>query len=262
MNRLCVNSQIFDITDAYKEGARAHRSGSLLHENPNPMGRTAYQHWKAGYDNEALYLHIVDGVDLTAAEGHGSRVFSAPTWPEAERFPKATKLRYALALMKASSMFEDAKIECIAKLQNTPHRLRTALANRGHALTVEFARLILRRIQLERGMAGQELDFGERRRVAELTDSRKQFVTAIGDLQETYFDSYVPVAMLAKRFGKSAAWPNSVARLLKRDRLDFLVVFTGVHCTLTPKGWAVVNQLQNSLKAGADLDTPNQDLAA
>lgn len=262
MVTLVVGNTTFKVTSSYRAGARACRKGTPHHENPYPLTDPEHRNWLAGYNNEAGLHHVVDGVDLTAADEHGSRVFSAPTWPDAERFPKATRLRYALALMKASSMFEDAKIECTTKLENTPHRLRTALANRGHDLTVEFARLILRRIQLERGMAGQELDFGERRRVAELTDSRKQFVTAIGDLQETYFDSYVPVAMLAKRFGKSTAWPNSVARLLKRDKLDFLVVFTGVHCTLTPKGWAVVKQLKNSLKAGADQDTPDQDLAA
>lgn len=243
MVKLVVGNTTFRVTPSYQAGARAYRNGTMQHENPHPFKDPDHRNWLVGYENEARLLHVVDGVDLASAEGHGSRLFTAEHRVDADRFPRVAKHRYSLSLMRSSRMLQQAAQLRRPRPDTTPHVLRATLQQKGHTLSLDFAKAILRRVHLEASMRGEALSHGERARIEALSPSRRTLLAAIADLQETYFDALVSNAMLAKRMAKSPSWVNATAATIRRDQLAFLFRFTGQHCSLTPMGWSAARLL-------------------
>ena len=243
MVKLVVGNTTFKVTPSYQAGARAYRNGTLAHDNPHPLTDPDHRNWQAGYENEAGLLHVVDGIDLTTAEGHGSRVFTAEYPIDADRFPRAAKLRYSLSLMRASGMLQQAAELLRSRPATTPHVLRATLQQKGHALSLDFAKAVHTRVLLEASMRGEVLSNGERARIETLSPGRRTLLAIMADLQDAYFDARVSNAMLAKKMAKPPSWVNATAATIRRDQLAFLFRFTGQHCTLTPKGWSAARML-------------------
>lgn len=70
-NRLLVGDTLYDLTEAYRNGARACRTETPFWANPHRDGSQRHADWAAGHDNEAAGLHqvsvTVDAIELPPA---------------------------------------------------------------------------------------------------------------------------------------------------------------------------------------------------
>lgn len=90
-NQLLVGDTLYDLTDAYRNGARACRAETPFWANPHRDGSQRHADWAAGHDNEAAGLHRIsvmidaieakpEGVEFVAPEEEGVSV-PEPTRP-------------------------------------------------------------------------------------------------------------------------------------------------------------------------------------
>lgn len=76
-NQLLCGDTLYDLTEAYRAGARACRSETPFWANPHRENSQRHADWAAGHDNEAAELHLVDGLDVIEAAPCG-KTFTAP----------------------------------------------------------------------------------------------------------------------------------------------------------------------------------------
>lgn len=260
MNSLTIGTTTFILDRPYKDGAMAARNGDLLSSSSTVQGDDRVS-WTQGFQNELRYAHVVDGVDIVSRLGH-SENFAVSEIPTECLKPKATQLSYYRNLMVASGMYNDASDQMTANVGISPAALRRHLQQQGHTLTTEFANLLIRRIRLDWQMEGEALTPSQSHALTRLTNFKRQILLALAELQDTYFDTAVPNSMLARRFRQRSSWPNAAGSNFKREGLGFLVTFSGTFCTLTTKGWTVVNDLRTDLirEAAAQEDQDNLTL--
>lgn len=71
MNTLLVRDTLYELTEAYRNGARACRAETPFWANPHRDGSQRHADWAAGHDNEAAGLHrvsvTVDAIEARAA---------------------------------------------------------------------------------------------------------------------------------------------------------------------------------------------------
>lgn len=238
MNRLGVDGQIFDVTEHYRAGALAARAGALAYSNPSPRSFPGYTEWQAGFDNENRFVHVVEGTDVISADHRQSRVFCTETAPQLARAPRAAKLGYFLALMRATPLLAVANDALIREPGLAHYSLRAALRAEGFPVSEELSKCVLRRAVLERAMATEHLSEHDLQQLATMTPSRRALVTAMAELQDKYYDGMIQPQVLAKRMGKEISWLNPTVRTLRQDGWHTLFRFTRTHAALTPKGWA------------------------
>jgi cobaltochelatase CobT len=105
VNQLLIGDTFYDLTEAYRNGARACRSETPFWANPHRDGSQRYADWAAGHNNEAAGLHLVNlsldvieakpaGLEFIAPEedlgkGHPSPSPSAPVVPAYKAFTTA-----------------------------------------------------------------------------------------------------------------------------------------------------------------------------
>jgi hypothetical protein len=196
-----------------------------------------------GFKNETNLLHVVDGLDLISSEGVQSRTFIAgPSLRQSA--PKKAALHYALALMNVSGM----KVEAI-KFMNKPGvpypgELAAHLRTRGHSLSHEFAGLIIRRVVVEREMAGASLSEAEYAKVRSLTGLQKEFLVALGNIQDAYYSLKPSLKATAAILSKHRISPREFVRQMGRDGLTFLLDHGQYHCRPSAKGWRTIAMLR------------------
>jgi uncharacterized protein with von Willebrand factor type A (vWA) domain len=84
MNQLLVGDTLYDLTEAYRAGARACRAETPFWSNPHRDGSQRHADWAAGHDNEAAGLHRVSvTIDAIEAAPAGLEFVS----PEEEGLP-------------------------------------------------------------------------------------------------------------------------------------------------------------------------------
>lgn len=76
-NQLLCGDTLYDLTEAYRAGARACRSETPFFANPHRDGSQRHDDWAAGHDNEAAGLHLVETCDVIEASPDG-KTFIAP----------------------------------------------------------------------------------------------------------------------------------------------------------------------------------------
>lgn len=76
VNQLLCSDTVYDLSEAYRSGARACRSETPFWSNPHGDGSQRHADWSAGHDNEAADLHLVDGIDVIEAAPVG-KTFTA-----------------------------------------------------------------------------------------------------------------------------------------------------------------------------------------
>ena len=252
MQTLNVGPTRYMLSDDYRAGALAARAGTPAHSNPSPRSSSSHREWQAGFDNEMRFVHVVDDVDIIAAVSNESRTFSTETPPQLVKAPRATKLNYFLALMRATPMLAIAA-DALAREPGLAHySLRAVLRVAGLYVSEELSKCVLRRAILERSMAAEHLSEIDLQRLATMTAPRQKLVIAMAELQDKYYDGMVQPKVLAKRMGKELAWLNPSVRTLKQDGWHTLFRFTRTHAALTPKGWAAYWHL-----SGRTLDISN-----
>lgn len=77
VNKLLCGDRLYEISEAYRAGARACRGGTPHHANPHRDGSQRCDDWSYGHDNEAAGLHASDGVDVIEAPAAGVE-YTAP----------------------------------------------------------------------------------------------------------------------------------------------------------------------------------------
>lgn len=71
-NRLLIGDTLHDLTEPYRNGARACRAETPFWANPHRHGGQRYEDWSNGHDDEAAGHHLVDGKDVIEAEPAGA----------------------------------------------------------------------------------------------------------------------------------------------------------------------------------------------
>lgn len=260
MNRIIVDGVPYLLTDAYLAGALANRFGAEQSQNPYTMSDRGHDQWKQGYIHEAELLHICEDEDVVQYSHTGSRSFFTARPAIPSKTPKRDALAYAHARMKASGMLHDTRAIVSHEGLPTPGALVERLRQRGHALTIPFANLVIRRLQLESEMAEAKFSQRELRAVETMTPLQRSFLFAVAKLQDAYYDRYLPIQMIARHFGKKEPWAYSMTRMFARDGLKFLVQGSAAVCRPTAKGWIAI-ELLRSLEVRLEGDAPTRPIA-
>ncbi|WP_374314120.1 hypothetical protein [Dongia sp.] len=243
MTTLFVDGRGFLVGEEYREGALAQRSGQARQVNPHAMSDRRHDHWNHGFDHEQSMLHVLDGVDLITDRKSYSRVFST-TAISINKTSRA-HLKYSLDLMRASGMLEESRNIFATRGPLSPGDLMLALRANGHSLSRMFAETIIERLRVEREMRGAALTNKETDIVGKLSASTKHFLIGLGMLQDRYFDKTPTAELISAFFNKPMRWPVSVARVMKREKQDFLIEIGHNRIKLSPKGWAAIELLRS-----------------
>jgi cobaltochelatase CobT len=92
-NQLLIGDTLYDLTEAYRNGARACRAETPFWANPHRDGSQRHADWAAGHDNEAAGHHLVsETVDVIEARPEGVE-FVAPE-EEGVPAPELTRPAY------------------------------------------------------------------------------------------------------------------------------------------------------------------------
>lgn len=244
MITLVVNGKRFKVTEAYRNGALAQRSGQNRHSNPHALSNHLHDQWESGFDNEQAMSHVIDTIDLITCTEATSRVFSATVG--ADKNTDRARLKYALDLMRATGILEQSKHIFAARGPQSPGDLMTALRTNGHALSRIFAELIIERMRVERDMNGAILATKEAAAVEDIGDNISKFILGLSILQDRYYDRIPSTELLSTYFRKPSRWAVQVARVMKREKLGFLVEIGHNRIKLSAKGWAAVELLRSN----------------
>jgi hypothetical protein len=188
-------------------------------------------------------LHVVEGIDLITSAESSSRVFSIATSTVKET--SQARLKYALELMRASGMLEQSRHIFASRGPQPPGDLMLALRANGHTLSRIFAEAIIDRLRVEREMKGAVLTDKELGIVNNLRDGTKHFILGMSALQDRYFDRSPSAELVSAFFRKPPRWSVHVARVMTREKQNFLVDIGHNRIRLSPKGWSAVRLLRS-----------------
>jgi hypothetical protein len=163
--------------------------------------------------------------------------------------------------MVASGMFCDVRDIISQEGLPPPGALAERLNKRGHAVTIAFANLVIRRLLVENEMKATQFSPRELKAIKAMTPLQRAFMLAVAELQDAYFDRYLSIQMISRRFEKKESWAFAMARMFARDGLKFLVQGSATVCRPTAKGWAAIEVLRN-MEATHTTDTSPSSLAA
>lgn len=256
MNRLFVNDTLYELTDAYKLGALKKRVTGTMKCNPFKGDDVATAEWVSGYLNEEKMLHVVNNCDVITSLPNDEVDFTVDRIPN-PKAPKRETHRYALALMNATGMKDDA-VELMQPTVPTPGVLAQRLREKGHYLSAIFAEMIVHRIRLERQMSGTPLSARELDRVGNLPPGLSDFLLTLGKLQDEYFSITPSLAGVARALGKSEEWALALTRTVRDSQLDFLIEKPRSRCRPSAKGWLVIDMIR---ARELDADLPANALA-
>jgi hypothetical protein len=246
MNTLFVDNMAIGLGDAYRDGARAKRLMKDVSSNPFPLSTPGYQDWTIGFANEERFLHVVDGIDVIEFKGC-ERSFTAREPEALKSRPKAAYLAYAHSLMIASGALDLGTKLFRADPVGTAASLSRLLAKEGITVHREFAQLIINRIYLESRMQGAPLSPSELDRVQNMGPQQRKFVLTAAKLQEVYYDQSLTCTAMGQFCGENKHWGTLMIKILRRDKMSFIVDSALYKFNLTGKGWEAVRVLRGLL---------------
>lgn len=66
-NTLLISDTLYEITDAYRQGATAMRAETTWYANPYPNGTDKHDQWDWGHTHESENMHVINDVDIITA---------------------------------------------------------------------------------------------------------------------------------------------------------------------------------------------------